>query len=146
PDFEQRVDGIATGAYLGNGKSWDSASSTNFSPVLSLPNTTPTGYNSQLVDVNGDGLADWVSTQSGVTQVQLNNGSGWDSSPDHTWDIGTTTLYNSPGTSTYYDRGIRFVDINGDGLVDVIRSYQMTLPTTNFADPGEVGTYQWVFL
>lgn len=147
PDFEQRVDPVSTGAYLGNGSAWTSASSTNFSPALAMPWPTPTGYNSQLVDINSDGLDDWVSSQNGITQVQLNNGTGWDSGPDHTWDLGTTTLYQSPDdATTFYDRGIRFVDINGDGLIDVVRSYQMTQPANNLAPRAEVGTLNWVFL
>ena len=44
--------------------------------------------------------------------------------PEPQWTIATSTLYQSPKLSTtYYDRGIRFLDINGDGLPDFIRSY-----------------------
>jgi hypothetical protein len=52
----------------------------------------------------------------------MNNGSGWSLSPDSNWTIATSTLYASGGK--YYDRGIRFIDINGDGLPDMVRAYQ----------------------
>ena len=44
--------------------------------------------------------------------------------PDPRWTFATSTLYSSGGN--YYDRGIRFMDLNGDGLPDLVRSYQNT--------------------
>ena len=129
PDYEFRIDGqnLPSQAYLGNGTAWD-ATTTVFSPAQSMPTNYPVPTNSQLVDVNGDGLADWVYSDNNNTYVLLNTGTGWESTPDPEWTIGTSTLYNA-GSNTYYDRGIRFVDINGDGLPDMIHSYA---PPTNY--------------
>ncbi len=86
--------------------------------------STPTNLwfsvlNDQLVDINGDGLQDKISkSTSGTTtySIYLNTGSGYS----------TTTYYvYSTGTAlpAEYDTGVRFVDINNDGLVDFVRSY-----------------------
>ena len=100
-----------------------------------------------LVDVNGDGLDDWLYSDGTSTYVLLNNGAGWDATPSAQWTIATSTLYKSPdaGTNVYYDRGIRFFDINGDGLPDFIHSYQMSYTTKNGGvASGENGTYNTV--
>lgn len=144
PDYEEAA--VALGgpqfgdfAYLGNGSTWDSATTTIFAPKQEMPTTVPTATNSQLVDINGDGLADWVYSDNTNTYVLLNNGTGWDSSPSSQWTLSTSTLYLSPGSSpaTYYDRGMRFVDINGDGLPDFVRAIQMPHATTFTAPAGE---------
>jgi YD repeat-containing protein len=149
PDYELRLDGsvFSSNAYLGNGSAWD-ATTTIFSPVFSMPNSIPTQTNSQLVDINGDGLDDWVYSDSSNTYVRLNTGTGWESVPDSHWTLATTTLYYSPGTNpaVYYDRGIRFFDINGDGLPDMIHSYTMPSYSSATAPPAEVGTYSEVSL
>ena len=77
-----------------------------------------------LIDINGDGLDDWVYSDGTNIYVLLNTGAGWESNAQLQWTIATSTLYQSPDLSTtYYDRGIRFLDINADGLPDFIRSY-----------------------
>ena len=128
PDYAMRIDGTGTSSqtYLGNGVAWDATTSI-FAAPMSMPTYTAIPANSQLIDVNGDGLADWVYSDNNNTYVLLNNGTGWNSSPDSAWTISTSTLYNSNGA--YYDRGIRFIDVNGDGLVDMIHSYQAPGPT-----------------
>ncbi|WP_129582635.1 FG-GAP repeat domain-containing protein, partial [Methanolobus psychrotolerans] len=76
----------------------------------------------RFVDINGDGLDDMIrgyaqgtgGTYSEVKQVWLNTGSGWQSTSS--W---TPQIISYAGS----DRGVRFVDINGDGLVDMIRGY-----------------------
>jgi FG-GAP-like repeat/Salmonella virulence plasmid 65kDa B protein len=143
PDFEQRLDGYSIGpkSYLGNGAAWDAATTTIFSPPFSFPYTTPTATNSQLVDVNGDGLPDWVYSDSTRTYVLLNNGHGWDSTPSAQWGISTSTLYTD-----FSDRGMRFIDINGDGLLDFVRSYSSQGHILAGGGSEEEGTYQVVLL
>jgi RHS repeat-associated protein len=59
--------------------------------------------------------------------VLLNNGTGWNTSPDPRWTFATSTLWTSTSSpTTYIDRGIRFMDINGDGLPDLVRAYKNT--------------------
>jgi hypothetical protein len=125
PDYEGATGASGSGlggfdtTYLGNGSLWDSGTSTIFTPKQELPAGTPTVTDSQLIDINGDGLGDWVY---GNTYVLLNTGTDWESTPSSQWTIATSTLYLVPASSPakYYDRGIRFVDINGDGLGRVL--------------------------
>ena len=87
-----------------------------------------------LIDVNGDGLDDWLYSMAPSTYVLLNNGTGWDAtSSSRSGRSATSTLYQVARCrhELYYDRGIRFFDINGDGLPDFIRSYQMSYATKN---------------
>jgi RHS repeat-associated protein len=147
PDYEMAVASlIADVAYLGNGVLWDDATTTIFAPKQEMPISAPTAANSQLVDINGDGLADWVYSDNSNTYVLLNNGTGWSSTPASQWTLATSTLYYSPGSSPaiYYDRGVRFVDVNGDGLVDIVRGYHMD-PNSS-APAVEVADYHIAFL
>jgi hypothetical protein len=148
PDYEASLVGLAgPTAYLGNGLGFDS--STSFVPMQSFPLDGPTATSSMLVDLNGDGLDDWIYSNGTSTYALLNNGSGWDATPSAQWTIATSTLYKSPdaGTNIYYDRGIRFFDINGDGLPDFIHSYQMSYTTKNAGvASGENGAYNTVFI
>src|SRR5262249_23581739 len=124
PDYVTSLPGtIATTTYLGNGSAWD-ATTTVFAASKAFPTTVPTETASQLVDINGDGLDDWVYSSGNSMYVLINNGTGWPSSPDPQWTIATSTLWVSTSSpTTYYDRGIRFMDLNGDGLPDLVRSY-----------------------
>jgi hypothetical protein len=123
PDYIANAPGYEDPAsYLGNGLGpWYKSVST-FIPRQVFPSTGLSATSSQLVDVNGDSLDDWVYSDGSNTYVLLNNGSGWNPSPDAAWTIATSTLYASG--ANYYDRGIRFIDINGDRLPDMVRAYQ----------------------
>ena len=94
-DFEQWLPGYAGRAsFLGNGGSWTSTSSSQFLPPKDF--TTPSPTASMLVDVNGDGLDDWLYSDGTSTYALLNNGTGWDATPAAQWTIATSTLYKSP--------------------------------------------------
>ncbi len=77
----------------------------------------------RLVDLNGDGLPDFIYgryTQSGVEvkKAWLNTGSGWVEAPN----------YAPPkylASDDYADVGARFIDLNGDGLPDFVFSYYL---------------------
>ncbi len=84
----------------------------------SLPKT-------ELIDINGDGLVDLIQSllwQGGTHRnVWLNTGSGWQSAnhynlPDYITD------HTRFSDSSPLRRGI-FLDVNGDGLVDWVKSY-----------------------
>ena len=120
PDFSQNVPGTGyQNTYLGNGSTWD-ATTTIFPPKQDF--SSPEAA-SQFIDMNGDGLDDWVYSDSTHIYVLLNTGTGWNASPSPQWTIATSTLYHSG--SSYYDRGIRFMDLNGDGLPDFVRAYRL---------------------
>src|SRR5262249_22236565 len=70
--------------------------------------------------------------------VAINHGTSW--SADAQWAIATSTLYDDPNSTNYYDRGIRFVDMNGDGLPDFVRGYNVTVDSgcsdNSLGEPG----------
>lgn len=70
-------------------------------------------------DVNGDGLIDLVQNDQGSQQngVYLNNGNGTGWTLNTSWQIPVFFTSNQ-----FLDEGARLVDINGDGLVDIIKS------------------------
>src|SRR5262249_18285775 len=93
PDYGENVSGSygqTNGAYLGNGSAWD-ATTTVLTAIKSV-SPTPAQDNSQLIDINGDGLDDWVWSDASETYVQLNNGTGWESA-EPAFTLSTTTLY-----------------------------------------------------
>lgn len=98
---------------------------------------TPGTPDSQLIDVNGDGLPDWVTVGDGpynYYNVQLNTGSGFTSTQYSwsplsnegsdsaiTWNSVDTTLANADGSVS---ATCQLMDINGDNLPDrVLRGY-----------------------
>jgi len=146
PDYTQWVPSwISQATFLGNGAGWE-ATSTYFTAAQPFPSTQPTPTASQVIDINGDGLDDWVYSDGAQTYVLLNTGTGWQSTPTSQWTIATSTLYKDPNTITYYDRGIRFFDINGDGLPDFVRSYNLSATGCSDLSHGELGSYKAVLL
>lgn len=73
----------------------------------------------QVIDMNSDGLQDKISrtptSTSTVYYVYFNDGSGYSAT--------SSFLYDAKIAPNEYDIGVRFVDINNDGLTDVLRSY-----------------------
>ncbi|MBI3886999.1 MAG: VCBS repeat-containing protein [Opitutae bacterium] len=115
--------------YAANDYGWTEAQSTYLPPYFLGDNTNsnrPAG--SGFVDLNGDGRTDFVAYRVGaggstlVNVAVLNTGSGW--SADN-------TNYHLPfplaDAANDTDTGMRLVDLNGDGLVDVVcRKYGST--------------------
>ncbi|KAF0210168.1 MAG: hypothetical protein FD178_3700 [Ignavibacteria bacterium] len=112
-------------AYLNNGSGWKDASNEWVSPAYFIryedgPPPKSFDFGARLADVNGDGLIDILQghTSGGSTRnAWLNNGSGWTSS----------SIWVPPDVFTSdsrVDNGMRFVDLNGDGLVDILQDYK----------------------
>ncbi len=89
----------------------------------------------EFVDINGDGLPDLVTavsiyddsathpSQNVVSSVLINTGSNWVSS-DFDFPASFSYPANSSGEVSFQDYGTRLLDVNGDGLTDVLRGYR----------------------
>ena len=85
-----------------------------------------------LMDVNGDGLADWVSEgeTEGYLNVSINTGNGfaepqrWAVPKPYSRSPSVSPLYASANNGQTYnpqaDAGARVIDYNGDGLQDLL--------------------------
>jgi len=138
PDYVMHLDNsggtLENGTNFGNGAGWDVGTTTIFvAPQFFSPTT---GVPARLVDVTGEGLPFWLYV--GTCQYALgphtcflpNFGDGWaaaGSGYDSNWTLKDDPLIyattNPNGSAALYDRGIRFLDINGDGLPDLVRAY-----------------------
>jgi RHS repeat-associated protein len=140
----EKEDQYALGLALGTGNNvgFNGAAGEGFAAVLqdlsprasgSSPLHWPADYGTALVDANGDGLVDLVryhSQQIGVWpsprwggQLLLNTGATWrDPSGVKTWQSGITgTPVPAVPDEANVDDGSAFVDLNGDGLTDLIQ-------------------------
>lgn len=119
-----RIDILQAGqtksAYLNNGSGWVDASSVWNSPVYFMDWTNHRDTGARLEDINGDGLPDIIqsSNSSGeVRGVYLNNGTGW-ANYSSAWSIPVYFI-----TDKRADNGVRFADLNNDGLTDIFADY-----------------------
>jgi RHS repeat-associated protein len=67
----------------------------------------------RIADINGDGLNDLIKSHNSGVATYLNTGTGWTA----------TTTWNLPiniANSSFNDLGVRFADVNGDGLIDIV--------------------------
>jgi YD repeat-containing protein len=104
---------------LGDGSA---TTSTSYTPPCAftwdngtIPPTIPIqDAGGRLVDVNGDGLLDFICPTGGY----INNGSNWVASSTWNSPVAMTTV-DIGGNNV--DAGVRFGDVNGDGLIDIIQ-------------------------
>ncbi len=70
----------------------------------------------RIIDVNGDGYPDLIKGKDAIRKTWINDGSRWIETQD--WIL--------PGEAAFIvsekDQGVVFLDINADGLVDILRS------------------------
>ncbi|MBU2652639.1 MAG: VCBS repeat-containing protein, partial [Bacteroidetes bacterium] len=99
-------------AWINNGKTWIEDKS-----YLPPNPITYNGYQQgfQLVDLNGDGLLDIIQNDGRAVQsAWLNNGT--------TWIENISYQPPKPINKLGKDTGFRLVDLNGDGLLDIIQN------------------------
>lgn len=111
-----RRDATANVVYLNNGSGWTLSSTTV--PVKFMDNGEDQG--TRLEDVNGDGLIDILQRNASTNVVYLNTGGAW--VQDSSWSIPAKVVDLDGGVLV--DKGTRFADVNGDGLLDVLNYIQ----------------------
>lgn len=110
-----------SGAFLNKNGTWVQAD--NYLPPYPLIRDDGKPSGSRIIDVNGDGLVDfvwsrWVSDTQTDRGAYINTGTGW--LPDTTEEyFPKHWLARSDGR----DRNERYVDLDGNGLVDQIYNY-----------------------
>jgi YD repeat-containing protein len=129
--LQAKRSGSVRKAYLNTGKGWKDVSSLWVSPVyFSRDDASGSDYGTRLTDVNGDGLVDILQAFNFDAEsskvAYLNNGSGWVLSAEYTPPDYFTT-------SPRPDNGIRLIDLNGDGLVDLLQDYANATTTAKDA-------------
>ncbi|HIH10616.1 TPA: hypothetical protein HA241_00320, partial [Candidatus Woesearchaeota archaeon] len=110
--------GSAREVHINSGAGWRNRSSTWNFPVDAVT-STGSDRGVRLVDVNGDILPDiLLAGQDGgnYRNAWLNNGSGWSNSTLWIPPLNFTTPSNA-------DNGVRFADVNGDGVIDLIEDF-----------------------
>jgi RHS repeat-associated protein len=114
-DIARSKDGSASSTYINNGTAWVLSSSTV--PVY-FSDSSGKDLGVRVADLNGDGLPDLLhNTAWGGNKAYINNGSTW--IYDSSWTMPEVTA--ATVGSVNRDLGVRFADVDGDGLVDVIR-------------------------
>ncbi len=139
--------------YLANGTNgWTYSSTWNFPPINFVTNGADNGM--RIADINGDGLPDVVCAARGNScagnsgMIWINTGSGF---VDKTtsWSmpkIGGDPLAQSEAftDSSFQDLSLRLLDVNGDGLADLVRASQSALYTyLNNGVNGWIYTASW---
>ena len=113
-DILQAKEGSTKKAYINNGTGWNDA--TNWTIPTNFIGSSSEGLGVELTDINGDGKVDIIRSQEpNIKEIYTNNGSGWKN---------VTSDWNIPdffSTSSNKDTGLRILDINNDGLPDLIK-------------------------
>ncbi len=113
-------------AWINNGHGWDRNDA--WAPPVCLMYSASMTLGVRFVDLNGDGLPDIVDSLKDVSgrspdisanKIYLNNGAGWVQS---TWVAPERLAVMGANWGNARDRGVQFIDVNGDGLLDWVES------------------------
>ena len=132
PDLVQSYEGSSLKKIFinnGNGTGWTEQMSYATSNIPFFTTTSGEDRGIRIGDFNGDGLSDFVYSyeETGQKQVFINNGdnTGWTLDTNYAtsslpWFV--TQVGDDPPDS--HELGVRTMDINGDGLSDIIQLHE----------------------
>ena len=100
---------------MNNGNRW--IWTPEYTPPIPIGNNDDGDY-VKIVDVNGDGLPDMVWNRPDDKGAFVNTGCGWKHDDEFVPPYKIASLEGK-------DLGVRFVDLNGDGVVDVLKSLEI---------------------
>jgi YD repeat-containing protein len=109
-DIVYSHDDDSEGVYLHTGSGWSGES---WSVPMNFIDEDGFDKGVRVVDINNDGYADLLRNTDVDTSAYINTGSGWSS--DTTWYPPTEFM-----SASIADKGVRFADVNADGLVDLL--------------------------
>lgn len=119
--------------YLNNGTGWVNASGWNLPDNFVDGDNKDTGL--RIVELNGDGLPDFI--KGGMPgEAWLNNGTGWVAESNYAPELDFVDHDDRP------DLGVRFMDINGDGLQDILQNFLSNVSYVNQTCIDNNGTEQ----
>ncbi|MER8369679.1 hypothetical protein NKH07_24375 [Mesorhizobium sp. M1378] len=109
--------GNAYPAYLNTGKSWVAEAAYAIPPDALSADKKLSSH--RIMDLNGDGLVDVAFHRPGPTKgTFLNTGTGWSKASDTF--APPEAFINDKGE----DQGVRFIDVDGNGMPDALRSFR----------------------
>ena len=120
--YNRRINGHTQqkGAYLNNGRGWTWAP--HYTPPFYIAADGRGDLGARFVDLNGNKKIDmvyhqWVNGYGQQKGAYLNNGNGWIWSPQYTPPI---YISINGHHDLHGDLGVRFIDLNGDGKIDMV--------------------------
>ncbi|MBI4153985.1 VCBS repeat-containing protein, partial [Candidatus Woesearchaeota archaeon] len=106
-----KADESSRRTWLNTGNGWSEDSSWSLPPDASF-SSNGQGVAVLIADINSDGFADILKSDSSSGKIWLNTGNGW--KENSAWKLPSGINFNSPG--------VLLEDVNGDGLADVIKA------------------------